>query len=77
MTIADVVHDHMLDIMDEIVENYTERLLNPRIKEICLELFTEMHNAISRLDWGIEHCSKQQSRTAIENTFLQREIRFE
>ena len=77
MAIADVIHDHMIDIMDEITENYMQRLINPRIEEICIKMFAEMHNAISQLDWGIEHCTIEQSRAAVENTFLQRRITFE
>jgi hypothetical protein len=68
MTISDVVCDHMVDMMEEIAENYMDRLESPVIREKLDRLFTEMHQAISSLEFG-SPVSRDQSSVASATMF--------
>jgi len=66
MTISDVVCDHMVDMMEEIAENYMDRLESPVIREKLDRLFTEMHQAISSLEFGTPVSRAESKKAAVD-----------
>jgi hypothetical protein len=50
MTISDAIHDHMMNLLDEVVEWHADRLESPRYRDTFLRVLATMHNAVIKLD---------------------------
>lgn len=70
MGIGDVICDKMHELLDEVfVYNHAHE---EHFKATLLNLLTDMHQAISKVDWGDKHCTREQSRKIAEDIWQEK-----